>query len=138
MTGHYLMFDRNCAQALKTYADAFGGEILEMMKYGDMPPNSGFPVPDSDADLVLHARILIDGEKIMCADSTRGVSGGDNMYVTISSYDEALIMKAWDALKQGGTVFMELAPSFFAKLHGSLRDAFGINWMFTYYGDEEK
>ncbi len=132
------MFDRNCAQALKTYESAFGGEILEVMKYGGMPPNPDFPVPDSDKELILHSRILIDGEKIMCSDSTRGVSGGGNMYVTISSNDEAMIRKAWNALKQDGEVYMEMAPSFFAKLHGSLRDRYGINWMFTYYGEEEK
>jgi PhnB protein len=34
-------------------------------------------------------------------------------------------------LKQEGEVYMDLAPSFFAKLHGSLRDKYGINWMFT-------
>lgn len=44
---------------------------------------------------------------------------------------EAAVRKAWDVLKEGGEVYMELAPSFFAKAHGSLRDKYGINRMFT-------
>ena len=53
------------------------------------------------------------------------------MYVTVTTSDASLVQKAWDTLKNGGQIYMELAPSFFAKLHGSLRDRFGINWMFT-------
>jgi PhnB protein len=55
------------------------------------------------------------------------------MYVTITTGDEAMVLRAWDALKEGGEVYMALQPSFFAKLHGSLRDQFGVNWMFTAY-----
>jgi PhnB protein len=53
------------------------------------------------------------------------------MYVSITIKDAAFVQKAWDILKQNGEIYMELAPSFFAALHGSLRDKFGINWMFT-------
>lgn len=130
MISHYLMFNRNCAEALATYADAFGGKILEVSKYGDMPPDPNFPVAEEDKDLVLNSRLKIEGAEIMCADSAC-VSSGDNMYVSISTQDEALVQRAWDMLKQDGEIYMELAPSFFAKLHGSLRDRFGINWMLT-------
>ncbi|KPU44634.1 hypothetical protein OXPF_17200 [Oxobacter pfennigii] len=56
---------------------------------------------------------------------------GNNMYVSITTKDEAFIQKAWDILKQDGEVYMEPTSSFFTTLHGSLRDKFGINWMFT-------
>lgn len=130
MISHYLMFNRNCAEAMAVYAAAFDGKVLEVSKYGDMPPDPSFPVSEADRDLVLNARLEIDGMEIMCADSTR-VSSGDNMYVSITTQDRALVQQAWDILKQDGEVYMELAPSFFAVLHGSLRDRFGINWMFT-------
>ncbi len=131
MLGHYLMFNRNCEEALKTYEQAFGAIISEMQKYSDMPPNPAFPVADQDKNLVLHARISMEGAELMCADSSVASASGDNMYVTITTKDEAAVKKAWDNLKQGGEVYMELTPSFFAKLHGSLKDRFGINWMFT-------
>ncbi|MCL2352478.1 MAG: hypothetical protein FWC55_08110, partial [Firmicutes bacterium] len=56
---------------------------------------------------------------------------GENMYITMTTKDAAAVQKAWDTLKEGAEVYMDLAPTFFAALHGSLRDRFGINWMFT-------
>ncbi len=131
MIGHYLMFNRNCKEALAVYVEAFGGEITEMRWYGDMPPNPAFPIAEADKNLVLNARLRIDGMEIMAADSSERSESGTNMYVTITTKDEALVQKVWDVLKVDGEVYMELAPSFFATLHGSLCDRFGINWMFT-------
>jgi len=128
--GHYLMFDRACAQAMEAYKEAFCGEILEMEKYGDMP-DPGFPVAENDKDLVLHARLKIGDTEIMAADSGHRRCPGENMYVTVTAADGAAVHKAWDALKQDGEIYMDLTPTFFAALHGSLRDRFGINWMFT-------
>jgi PhnB protein len=131
MIGHYLLFNRNCLEALETYEKAFGAKITEIQKYGDMPPNPAFTISDSDKDLVLHARLQLDGMEIMCADSSGKSKSGDNMYVSITTKDESLVQKAWNILKQDGEIYMDLEPAFFATLHGSLRDKFGINWMFT-------
>ena len=131
MIGQYLMFNRNCKEALETYVKAFDAKIAEMQTYGDMPPNPAFPVPESDKGLVLHSRLIIDGTELMCSDSGRGSESGTNMYVSVSTSDVSLVKKAWDLLKLGGEVYMDIAPSFFAQLHGSLRDRFGVNWMFT-------
>lgn len=131
MFSHYLMFNRNCAEALQSYVQAFGAEIVEMQQYADMPLDPRFSVPDVDRHLVLHARLRWAGTEIMCADSSNNARAGNNMYVSITTQDASLVQKAWDVLKQDAEVYMELAPSFFAAAHGSLRDRFGINWMFT-------
>ncbi len=130
MLGHYLMFDRCCAEALEVYANAFDAEITEKQTYGELP-SPGFPVAEADKDLILHARIVIDGAEIMCADSSGGSGAGNNMYISVTVKDMEAVQKAWDALAEGGEVYMALAPSFFAAAHGSLRDRFGVNWMFT-------
>lgn len=111
MIGHYLMFNRNCEEALRAYEKALDTKIGEMQKYGDMPSNPAFPIADADKNLVLHARIPIDGAELMCADSSERSTSGDNMYVSVTS-DEAVVQKAWDVLKQDGKIYMELAPSF--------------------------
>ena len=131
MIGHYLLFDRNCGEAIKTYEKAFNGKVTEMRTYGDMPPNPDFPIPESDKGLVLHARLTLFDTEIMCADSSDKCISGNNMYVSVTTEDEASVDQAWAILKQEGKVYMDLAPSFFAKKHGSLQDKFGINWMFT-------
>jgi PhnB protein len=131
MLGHYLMFDGNCAEALDAYSKAFNVEVKEKKTYGDMPPNPEFPVAEQDKGLVLHARMEIDGTELMCADSSRANTAGNNMYISYTTDDEAAVRRAWDVLAEGGQVYMELTPSFFAAAHGSLRDRFGVNWMFT-------
>jgi len=124
------MFGGNCQEALKTYEEAFDAKIAAIQKYSDMPPNPNFRVSEEQRNLVLHSSINILGSDFMCADSNSGCSAGSNMYVSVSA-DEAAVRKAWDILKQDGKVYMELQPAFFAKLHGSLQDRFGINWMFS-------
>jgi PhnB protein len=131
MLGHYLMFNRNCEEALKVYERAFDTKVTSMQKYKDMPPNPNFPVAESDSNLVLHSRLVIDGTEIMCADIGQAPASGNNMYITLTSSNEEMIKKAWVALKDGGKIYLELSPTFFAKLHGHLQDKFGINWMFT-------
>lgn len=131
MIGTYLIFDGRCAQALAVYEKALGVQVAQIKTYGDMPPDPAFPVAPRDKDLVLHARFKVDGFEIMCADSRERVTPGDNMYVTLTTQNEAMVRKAWDVLAEGGETYMALQSSFFAKLHGSLRDKFGMNWMFT-------
>lgn len=131
MLGHYLLFNRNCEEAIKVYEKALDAKVLEIRKYGDMPPNPNFPIPDEDKDLVLHARLNVCGTEVMCADGSEKGQSGTNMYVSITTKDADYVQRAWDILKQDGKVYMELAPSFFAVLHGSLQDKFGVNWMFT-------
>ncbi|MFV0464693.1 MAG: VOC family protein [Lachnospiraceae bacterium] len=131
MLGHYLLFNRTCAEALSFYEKVFDTKIVEMGKYGDMPANPAFPISEEDKGLVLHSRIVIDGTELMCADASNGSTSSDNMYVSLMTQDAELVQKAWDRLKEGGHIYLDLSPSFFAVLHGSLQDKFGINWMFT-------
>lgn len=58
MISHYLLFNRNCSEALDTYVKAFEAQITEMQKYGDVP-NSGFPIDDKDKNLILHSSWII-------------------------------------------------------------------------------
>ncbi len=131
MISGYLMFKGNCEEALRTYADAFNAQVIEVSTYGDMPSTPEFQIPDDERDMILHAKILIEGAELMCADSAEGRSSGSNMFVTITNEDEEFIKRAWNILKQDAEIYMDLAPTFFAKLHGSLKDRFDINWMFT-------
>lgn len=131
MLGHYLMFNRNCAEALAVYSEAFGAQIIEKQTYGDMPANPAFPVSEANKAQILHARLRIGDAELQCDDATERSVTGDNMYVSFTSCDETVVRNAWDLLKDGGEIYMDLAPSFFAVAHGSLRDKFGVNWMFT-------
>jgi PhnB protein len=126
------MFNNNCEEALAVYEQAFGAKVLHKQTYGDMPPNPDFPVALEEKGLVLNAQFEIAGTVLMASDVGQlAATVGNNMYVAITTEDKALTTNAWELLKEGGEVINDLQPTFFAELHGSLRDKFGISWMFT-------
>jgi len=132
MIGYYLMFNNNCGEALGVYEKAFGAKVLHKQTYGDMPSNPDFPMAEEDKGLVLNVQFEIAGTVIMASDVGQlAADKGNNMYITVTTEDKELITKAWDMLKEGGEVINDLQPTFFAELHGSLRDKFGIGWMFS-------
>lgn len=128
----YLMFNRNCAEAFSMYQKAFNGEMVAIQKYGDMPPSPEFPIAEEDKDLVLHAELKLTASgHIMGSDSQRELQEGEKVVISVELNDEERAISAWNILKDGGSVFMDLAPTFFAKLHGSVKDKYGVTWMFT-------
>lgn len=128
----YLMFNRECEEAFKLYQEAFDGELIAMQKYGDMPTNPEFPVDESDKNLVLHAQLkLTENGYIMGSDSNRDLQDGQKVSISVELNAVEPAMKAWNLLKEGGNIQMDLQPTFFSRLHGSVTDKFGITWMFT-------
>lgn len=128
----YLMFNRECEEAFNWYQKAFDGEIVAIQKYGDMPPNPDFPVEESDKNLVLHAELkLTETGYIMGSDYKQDLQDAGKVSLSVEINSEERAISAWNILKDDGIIHMDLQPTFFAKLHGSLKDKFGVTWMFT-------
>ncbi|MEH7505531.1 VOC family protein [Neobacillus drentensis] len=128
----YLMFNRECEEAFNWYQKAFDGEMILMQRYGEMPANPNFPIPESDKNLVLHAQLkLTDSGIIMGSDGNRDFPNSEKVVVSVELDTEERAKNAWNVLSDGGTILMDLQPTFFAKLHGSVKDKYGVSWMFT-------
>lgn len=52
----YFTFKGNCEEAVKFYQKVLGGK-MQILRFGDAPPNPAFPVPDHMKNLVLHAGV---------------------------------------------------------------------------------
>ena len=125
----YVMFNGNCADAIAFYEKVFDVK-MEIMRYKDAPPDGGYEPPKGTEDYIMHAQFDIDGETIMMADMPpdEAVKIGDNITIMLE-FDSADSAKAaFDALKEGGEISMELQETFWSKLFGSLTDKFGISW----------
>ena len=125
----YISFSGNCEEAVAFYAKAFNVKA-EIMRYKDAPPENGYEPSEGTENLVMHAQFELGGEMVMFCDTPPEypVQTGNNIAL-MAEFDNADSARAaFDALKEGGEVNMEIQETFWSKCFGSLIDKFGINW----------
>lgn len=124
----YLFFQGQCAEAMRFYERTLGGKLEALMTYGQAPPPQ--QCPDGAKDLVMHARLVIDGRALMASDQPPGERqsmGGFALSLQYPTAQEA--RRVFDALAQGGKVNMPMQKTFWAESFGVLVDRFGTPWM---------
>ena len=124
----YISFQGNCAEAIKFYTDALGGEVLFVQTYGESPMKGM-----AQDDQIMHCTIKIGDSHIMACDNPQGqpAATGSNISLAMSSKDVATTESAFEKMAEGGTVTMPIQETFWAERFGMLTDKFGINWMFN-------
>jgi PhnB protein len=131
----YLIFGGNCREAFTRYQEIFGGELF-VMTMAEMPSDE--PVPDEQADLIMHAALMFDDHLLMASDGpSPDVGPVQGMYVnyTVADVDEA--ERVFAALADGGETTMPMAETFWAPKFGMCVDRFGIPWMVNAEGPTE-
>jgi PhnB protein len=131
----YLNFPGTCEEAFNFYKKVFGGEFDFVGRFKEMPPE--VPVPPGYADKLMHISLSVDGKPfLMGSDAPEGYgdpfNAGNNVHLSLNPTDEAETKRLYDALREGGKVTMELAPTFWAKLFAMVRDRYGIYWMISH------
>lgn len=132
----YLTFDGHCAEAMNFYAQAVGGELVDLCRYADMPPEEGGPaLSEADRQKLMHVCLVHGGGKLMASDVLAGFCGEEG-YQKPQGFSVAFTVKTvaegeriFNALAEGGTVSMPFGPTFFSPGFGQLTDRFGISWM---------
>lgn len=128
----HLNFQGNCAEAFELYKKVFGAKNAISMKFGDAPVGTPVPPnwPSNWKDKIMHTSISLDGGMLMGCDAPPGGStplGG--FQVSVGSKDEAEVKRIYEALKEGGSVQMPMAPTFWSPMFGMCTDKFGVAWM---------
>lgn len=133
----YLNFQGNAREALGFYADVFGSEPAQTMTFGDAPPHPDYPVAEEAKNLIMHARLSIDGSNVMFSDVMPGMpfTAGDNVSLVFNSDDKARMDELFGKLKAGGTVTLDLQETFWSKYYGMVTDKYGIHWMFNHIAE---
>lgn len=128
----YLVFDGNAQEAALFYADVFGLDQPQLMTFGEI--HSTEELPPGAKDLIMHTYLDIAGGKLMISDNFPGMpyTPGDNFTIAYVSNDEQAIRDAFEKLKDGGTVKMELQETPWSKCYGSVTDKFNIEWQFSH------
>lgn len=124
----YLMFNGNCAEALKFYEEALGARIEFSMPFEGSPACD--TVPAEWAQKILHATISIGDTKVMASDAPPGhYQAPQGISVSLSLQDAAKGEEVFNALSENGQVQMPYQPTFWAAGFGMCVDRFGIPWM---------
>ena len=121
----YVNYRGTCEEAFRFYEQLLGGKILNVSRHSDAPQSQ---VPAEWKAKVLHAQIKIGSTVLMGAD----IPNAEPMrsaYVTLTVDEEKDAERIYNALKDGGEVFMKMEKTFFANRFAMLRDRFGTSWM---------
>lgn len=128
----YLFFGGRCEEALEFYHQALGAETEMVMRYNESPeaPPPGMIQPGFETK-VMHASFRIHGIPLMASDGRDDRSNFDGFQLALTFPNEAEAKRAFEALADGGSVVVPLAPSFWSPCFGMLTDRFGLDWMVT-------
>jgi PhnB protein len=133
----YLNFPRNTEEAFNFYKTVFEAEFMGgISRFSDIPPSEKIPpLPEEDKNLVMHITLpILGGHLLMGTDAPESmgfkVNFGNNVYISLHPDTREDTRRLFDALSEGGTVEQELQDMFWGDYYGSLKDKFGVQWMF--------
>ena len=117
-----------CSEAIHFYEEAFQATDKHIEYYRNAPADSGMTITEDMKELVMHASLTICGTPVNFSDSKEVLSAGNMVCLNVffSSGDE--VCHAYEKLKEGGRVMVELGPQFFSPMYGSIEDKYGIRW----------
>lgn len=124
----YLNFAGTCEQAMRSYAEILGGEIVAMLRFAEMPGD--YNPPAELKDKIAHARLVIGDQVLMASDAGpehfKPMQGSS---VTLNIPEPEKAEAVYAALLAGGSAIMPLTETFWAHKFGVLTDRFGTRWM---------
>ncbi|WP_222167215.1 VOC family protein [Edaphocola aurantiacus] len=135
-TNTYLNFNGNCEEAFTFYKSVFGGDFTYLGRFGEMPQDENYTVPEEDKNKVMHVSLPIGQSILMGSDCgaewAPGYVPGNNFSVSISADSKAEADRIFSGLSDGGKIGMPLNNTFWGDYFGMLTDKYGVNWMMTY------
>lgn len=123
----YLNFKGQCEEAFTFYAKALGGEIIALMRWAQMPGNGG---PPGMENKIMHGHLRVGPYDILGCDppiDRYGKPSGFGITIGADSSEEA--ERIYAVFREGGSVTMPMAETFFAHRFGMVTDRYGVPWM---------
>jgi PhnB protein len=128
----YLFFGGRCEEAINFYQAAIGAQVEFIMRYSESPDKQALErIPPGFEDKVMHASFTIGETRVMASDGCEAGQSYGGFSLSLSLPDEAEVVRAFNALSEGGTVTMPLEKTFWSPKFGMLTDKFGIGWMLS-------
>jgi len=114
------------------YEKAFNTKVAHIMKYSDAPAEEGYAPPPGTENYVMHATLPIGDTGLMVCDAPDGkYTFGDGISLHAGMDNEESLKAAFNVLKDGGKVLMDIQSTFWSENFAMVIDKFGINWMLS-------
>jgi PhnB protein len=133
----YLNFAGKTEEAFEFYRSVFGGEYESRYTYADF---GGVQAGHAETDLgrIAHISLRLSPTFILMGSDVPSKSAADltlgsNTYINLNVESEEEGRRLFQALSAGGRVEHPLEKTSWAEQYGSLRDRFGVQWMFNYW-----
>lgn len=124
----YLVFEGQCEAAFKFYEKCLNGKIQALLRFGETP--AAEHSPKEMHDKIIHACLMFGEHALMGSDAPAPqFQAMKGMSVAVHTKEPADAERIFAALAEGGTVGMQLQPTFWAQRFGTLTDRFGTPWM---------
>ncbi len=124
----FINFAGQAGEAIALYETVFDIQNKQVAFYKDMPDDMKQHFPEGTENYVLHAEMSINGTEVWIGDTLQNITAGDMVSLSVPFSSQEEIQTAFNKLKTGGKVHMELAPTFFSPLFGTVEDKFGVIW----------
>lgn len=131
----YINFNGNAEEAFTFYKSVFGGEFAMIVRFKDMA-NPEFPVPENEANKIMHIALPI-GKNVLMANDVPEMMGRVNenenrSKISINTESKEEADRIFNGLSEGGAIEMPIGDSPWGSYFGMFRDKYGIEWMVDY------
>lgn len=124
----YINFQGRTREAMEFYRDLLGGEIVQLMTYGESPMAAD--MPEESHDGIMHAHLIAHGAELMGADGPPPGGGtANNVSIALNIDDAEEARRIFAGLAAGGEVGMEFQKTFWAEGFGMCVDRYGTGWL---------
>lgn len=134
--GIYLNFMGDTEAAFELYRSAFGGELTNLQRMREVPPDPAHPISEKEQELVAHVELpILGGTSLMGTDMIESMGQtlriGNNITISLEldQLDDA--NRIFTVLSDGGTDVQPLSKMFWGAHWGTCADRFGVRWMFN-------
>ncbi len=131
----HINFNGNAEEAFNFYKSIFGGEFAKVTRLKEIS-SPDFPVPESDAEKILHISLPIGKNKLIGNDVPSflgSVNENENRSkISISAESREEADKLFQGLSNGGSVEMPMEDSPWGVYFGMFRDKYGIEWIIEF------
>jgi PhnB protein len=131
----HINFNGNAEEAFHFYKSIFGGDFAKVTRLKEIS-SPEFPVPESDAEKILHISLPIGKNKLIGNDVPSflgSVNENENRSkISISAESRAEADHLFNGLSNGGSVEMPMEDSPWGVYFGMFRDKYGIEWIIEF------